>query len=234
VSSAGSETQGRRQHLFRGRRVRIRDLVDAGLLEPAALLVYDRPQVGEKLEVTVTETGQLLLPDGREITSPSGAIKQLCGKSVDGWHAWRTADGDQSLHSLRLRLIQEAVREVPGEGDPDLEARQDEFLSSAKTAAESASPQRLTVRELIDIWGASGRSFEVNERVDADLGNNGMSTRPDFRAVTLDDIVAIVLTAQVSDDEGPPPGTEDASVGRWHPRRSESRRTMTKAPGTTA
>jgi hypothetical protein len=81
VSSAGSETQARRQHLFRGRRVRIRDLVDAGLLEPAALLVYDRPQVGEKLEVTVTETGQLLLPDGREITSPSGAISNSVARA---------------------------------------------------------------------------------------------------------------------------------------------------------
>lgn len=213
MSGAGDETQGRREHLFRGRRVKIRDLVDAGLLEPGAVLVYDRPQVGETLEVTVTETGQLLLPDGREITSPSGAIRQLCGKSVDGWHAWRTADGDQSLHGLRLRLIQEAVREVPGEGDPDLEARQDEFLSTAKKAAESASPHRLTVRELISIWGARGRSFEVNERVDADLGNNGMTTRPDFRAVTLDDTVAIVLTTQVSGDEGPAPGAEDVSAG---------------------
>jgi len=213
LSSAGDETQGRRQHLFRGRRVKIRDLVDTALLEPGALLVYDRPQVGETLEVTVTETGQLLLPDGREITSPSGAIRLLCGKSIDGWHAWRTADGDLSLHSLRLRLIQEAVREVPDEGDPDLEARQDEFLNSAKTAAESASPQRLTVRELIAIWGASGRSFEVNERVDADLKNNGMSTRPDFRAVTLDDMVAIVLTTQVSGDEEPTPDTQDISAG---------------------
>ena len=187
--------------------------VDTGLLEPGVLLVYDRPQVGETLEVTVTETGQLLLPDGREITSPSGAIRQLCGKSVDGWHAWRTADGDLSLHILRLRLIQEAVREVQDEGDPDLEARQDEFLDSAKKAAESASPQRLTVRELITIWGASGRSFEVNERVDADLGNNGMTTRPDFRAVTLDDMVAIVLITQVSDDEGPTLGEQGMSAG---------------------
>ena len=181
--------------------MRIRDLVEAGLLEPGAVLVYERSQAGETLEVTVTETGQLRLPDGREIRSPSGAIRQLCGKSVDGWHAWRTAADGQLLHGLRLRLIREAVREVPDEGDPGLEARQDEFLSSAKEAAESGSPHRMTVRELIGIWGARGRDFEVNERIDADLGNNGMTTTPDFRAVTLDDTVAIVLTTQVTDGE---------------------------------
>jgi CBS domain-containing protein len=201
LSGTDGETPGRREHLFRGRRVRIRDLVEASLLEPGAVLVYERPQSGETLEVTVTETGQLQLPDGREIRSPSGAISQLCGKSVDGWHAWRTAADGQLLHGLRLRLIREAVREAPDTGDQDLEARQDEFLSSAKEAAESGSPRQMTVRELIGIWGARGRDFDVNERVDADLGNNGMTTTPDFRAVTLDDTVDIVLTTQVTDGE---------------------------------
>lgn len=212
MSSADSGTPGRREHLFRGRRVRIRDLVDASLLEPGTVLVYDRPQAEAALEVTVTEAGQLELPDGREISSPSGAIKELCGKSVDGWHAWRTATDDQMLHSLRLRLIREAVREVPDEGNQDLEARQDEFLSSAKEAAESGSPNRMTVRELIGIWGARGRDFEVKERVDADLGNNGMTTTPDFRAVALDDTVAIVLTTQVTAGEVALVGTGEMSV----------------------
>jgi hypothetical protein len=39
--------------------VRIRDLVEANLLEPGTVLVYERPQSGETLQVTVTETGQL-------------------------------------------------------------------------------------------------------------------------------------------------------------------------------
>jgi CBS domain-containing protein len=198
VNGADNGTQGRREHLFRGRRVTIRDLVNAGLLKPGATLVYDRPQAEETLLVTVTETGLLRLADGRETRTPSGAISELSGKIVDGWHAWRTAPGDQPLHDLRLRLIREAVREVPGEGTEDLEARQDEFLLSAKEAAEAGSPLRITVRELIGLWGARIRDFEVNERVDADLGNNSMTTTPDFRAVTLDDTVAIVPTTQVA------------------------------------
>ncbi len=59
----------------------------------------------------------------------------------------------------------------------------------------------MSVHELIGIWGARVRDFEVKERVDADLGNRGMTTEPDFRAVALDDLVAIVLTAQTAADE---------------------------------
>ena len=88
-------------------------------------------------------------------------------------------------------------------GHPDLEARQDEFLQSAKKAAECGSPFQMSVRELIGTWGARGRDFGVNEQVDADLGNHGMTTEPDFRTVTLDDTVAIVLTTQRANDEAP-------------------------------
>jgi hypothetical protein len=65
MSSINGETSGRREHLFRGRRVKVRDLVNAGLLEPGSVLMYDRPQAGETFKVTVTETGRLRLPDGR-------------------------------------------------------------------------------------------------------------------------------------------------------------------------
>jgi predicted transcriptional regulator len=212
MSSVMAETPGRREHLFRGRRVKVRDLVNAGLLPPGAVLVYDRPQLGETLQVTVTETGRLLLPDGRETASLSGAVRQLSGKSVDGWYAWRTADAGESLHSLRQRLLEQAVREISEEGRSDLEARQDEFLDSAKQAAASGSPRRMGVRELIGIWGARGRDHGVNEQVDADLGNHGMATEPDFRAVTLDDMVAIVLTTQTATAEAMSPTVEDATA----------------------
>jgi CBS domain-containing protein len=69
----------------------------------------------------------------------------------------------------------------------------------------------MSVRELIGIWGARGRDFEVKERVDADLANNGMTTEPDFRAVALDDTVAIVLTAQTTAAGVPAPPVEDSS-----------------------
>jgi CBS domain-containing protein len=203
VSSDNEETPGRRQHLFRGRRVKVRDLVDAKLLEAGAILVLDRPQAGESLQVTVTETGHLQLPDGREAGTPSGAIKDLTGKNVDGWYAWRTADDGRLIHDLRQRLLEQAVREGPDEGAADLEARQDEFLASALKAAVSGSPRQMTVRELIGVWGARGRDFGVNEQVDADLNNHGLTTLPDFRAVTLDDTVTVIHTTQAASDEAP-------------------------------
>jgi hypothetical protein len=212
MSSVIGETSGRREHLFRGRRVKVRDLVNAHLLEPGAVLVYDRPQLGETFQISVTETGRLRLPDGRETGSLSGAVRQLTDKSVDGWYAWRTADADESLNSLRQQLLKQAVREVQDEGHSDLEARQDEFLHSAKKAAESGSPRQMGVRELIGIWGARGRDYGINEQIDADLGNHGMTTEPDFRAVTLDDTVAIVSTTQAATDDATTPAVEGTAA----------------------
>lgn len=199
--SDNEEPPGRREHLFRGRRVKVRDLVDAKLLAVGALLVLDRPQAGESLQVTVTETGQLRLSDGREARTPSGAIKDLIGKNVDGWYAWRTTDDGDLLHDLRQRLLGQAVRGSEDDGAADLEVRQDEFLDSALKAAMRGSPRQVTVRELIGIWDARGRDFGVNERVDADLNNHGLTTLPDFRAVTLDDTVSVIQTAQTASDE---------------------------------
>jgi len=201
VSGDGGELPGRRQHLFRGRRVKVRDLVDAGLLEAGSSLALDRPQTAGSPQIIVTETGLLQLPDGRLSATPSGAIKDLFGKSVDGWYAWRTVDDGQLLHTLRQQLLDQAKREVSDEATPDLAARQDEFLASVKDAAEAGSPRQVTVRELIGVWGARGRDFGVNEQVIADLSNRGMTTSPDFRAVTLEDAISIVLTTQAISEE---------------------------------
>jgi serine/threonine protein kinase/CBS domain-containing protein len=102
-----------------------------------------------------------------------------------------------------LEELRSIEKTVPDGGHPDLEARQDEFLQSAKKAAKSGSPHRMSVRELIGTWGARSRDSGVNDWVGADLGNHGMTTEPDFRAVTLDDTVAIVLATQRATDETP-------------------------------
>jgi len=78
MSSVSGETPGRREHLFRGRRVKVRDLIDANLLKPGGVLVYDRPQVGETFKVTVTETGRLRLPDGRRMLAGRGGGYARC------------------------------------------------------------------------------------------------------------------------------------------------------------
>ncbi len=70
----------------------------------------------------------------------------------------------------------------------------------------------MTVRELISVWGARGRDFGVNEQVDADLNNRGLTTVPDFRAVTLDNTVTIVRTTQTADDAAHAPVEVQASA----------------------
>jgi serine/threonine protein kinase len=111
-----------------------------------------------------------------------------------------------------LEELRSIEKTVPNGGNPDLEARQDEFWKSAKKAAESGSPRRMSVRELIGIWGARGRDFGVNERVYADLGNHGLATEPDFRAVTPDDTVAIVLTTEEASNQAPTSPAKDTSA----------------------
>lgn len=205
MSGGNDNLRPRREHLFRGRRVRVRDLVDAGLLEAETTLVSGRPQEGALLQIAVTKTGQLRLPDGRESRTPSGAFRDLTGKAADGWYTWRVGDAGPLLHDLRRQLLDQLVPEDPDDAAADLERREDEFLASALKAAESGSPKQVTVRELVGVWGARVRDFGINERVDADLNNRGLTTVPDFRAVNLDDAVSIVRTIQTTEDAVPAP-----------------------------
>jgi hypothetical protein len=91
---------------FNGRRVRITDLLDAGLLRAGDVLKWTRPQLGQHYEVTVTEAGTLESRDGRMFTSPSRAAMDLADMAAyDGWHAWRVERlGGKSLDDLRRDL----------------------------------------------------------------------------------------------------------------------------------
>lgn len=74
------------------KRVTIAEVVRAGLLAAGEVLVWDRPRKHEHWEVTVTAKG-LLLPDGREVSTPTAAAKALSrsGAKLDVWH--RASDG---------------------------------------------------------------------------------------------------------------------------------------------
>jgi CBS domain-containing protein len=56
-----------------------------------------------------------------------------------------------------------------------------------------ADPIRISVRGLLSEWNASARGFLVNQRIDADLANHGLVTSPNFRAVTLETLVELVI-----------------------------------------
>lgn len=78
--------------------VQLKDLVDAGLLQPGTTL-YTRPAKWAGIEATVTANGLISL-DGEVFDSPSGAAGYLEKRASNGWHFWKLADG-RRLADLR-------------------------------------------------------------------------------------------------------------------------------------
>jgi hypothetical protein len=73
-----------------GRRVRLSDLLEAGLIVPKKELVWERPRLGVTYRAHVTENGAVELEDGRRFSSPSKAAVEAAGiPAYDGWFAWR-------------------------------------------------------------------------------------------------------------------------------------------------
>jgi hypothetical protein len=69
-------------------------------------------------------------------------------------------------------------------------------LNEARTKAEAGQPRALTVRELLKLWGVDGRDRAATAQIGADLANHGLTTVPDFRAVSLDRTVRMVTLAE--------------------------------------
>ena len=61
---------------------------------------------------------------------------------------------------------------------------------------EESEPRKMTVRDLIALWGARGRDSSLIGAIEADLANHGLLTDPDFRVVTLEDEVELKLAAK--------------------------------------
>jgi serine/threonine protein kinase len=186
---------------------------------PAPELLSDAPDarsdlysLGGVFYELLTGRGPTLAGEGMQVAPPSrwrSDVPASLDKLILSMLATDRKDRPPGAQAV-LEELRSIEKTVPDGGHPDLEARQDEFWQSAKKAAESGSPIRLSVRELIGTWGARGRDLEINEEVGADLSNHGMTTEPDFRLVSLDDTVAIVPTTQAATDEAPTSPAEDA------------------------
>lgn len=87
-------------------------LIKAGLL--ATRDVVTLRHKGTTHRATITERGHFDVY-GRIQEYPSGAARQVTKKAINGWSAWKVADGS-SLHDLRCRFqwLREADR-FPGE-----------------------------------------------------------------------------------------------------------------------
>jgi len=203
-------TEGSRRNmsLLDGRRVQLKDLIDAGLLAAGAALVFDRPRLDTSYTGEVTTEGRIRLEDGREFAAPSRAAMEAADlPSIDGWFAWTLSRDGARLADLRRRLLAETLpAEQQGEDDAalvvDAESRSSR-LESAYQAAEGENPWKLIVRDFIGWWGAKGRGHRVVERISADLDNHSLETRPDFRKVSLEATITIVAQPTAIDDPEP-------------------------------
>lgn len=102
-----------------GRRVRLTDLLDAGLVSPGTRLIWERRRLGQTFRASFTDNGSIQLDDGRTYSSPSGAAMAAADvASYDGWYAWRVdAPNGKLLHEIRTDLLDQ----YSGTGAPDPE-----------------------------------------------------------------------------------------------------------------
>ncbi len=192
----------RRLHLTNGRRVRISDLVEAGLLGENDEVHFARRNRGEK-HLAVIRKGQMVLEDGRSFGTPSRAAAVVTGTPYDGWHAWRTGD-EELLDSLRQRFLDLEVEEPASPSSDRTDPAEGElyhFLRGARADAGSGRPVNIPVRQLIGKWGFDRRSQMQAEHVRAELENFGLRTDPDFVKVSLDERVELRQKPTMADIE---------------------------------
>lgn len=195
---------GRASYLLDGRRVMVRDLLEAGLVTVGEELTFTRPRAGETHTAVVEESGSLLVDGRRHVTSSAAARVAAGTGQIDGWTAWVTKEG-ATLHALRAQLLDAVARETsaePAEVDEDAVAPSEsplsrhEFLKRARDDADNGKPHVITVRDLLRHWGGRARGSRISWRIEVDLGNRGLTTSPDFLSVTLDDDVSLVIAEQ--------------------------------------
>lgn len=85
-----------------GRKITLRDLLEAGRLEIGDQLEWTQPLDGSRYRASITQSG-IRLADGREFSSPTEAASAAAGKkAANGWYAWRVERTGLSLHGERF------------------------------------------------------------------------------------------------------------------------------------
>ncbi|MBF9131872.1 CBS domain-containing protein [Plantactinospora sp. S1510] len=210
-----NDSPRRRHPLINGRRLRVSDLLDAGMVKVGQALSYRPPHSTAVHKAAITDRGRIRLSDGREFSTPSGAATAVnSARAVHGWYAWRLDADGPFLHDLRqqlMRAVADDTSEVDGADEGvDRRAVRRRFarLTEARRQAEAGNAVTLTVRELVRLWDFEDRDPTASQQIDADLANHGLTTAPDFRAVNLDRTVTLVTVP------GPGEGTQgSAAVG---------------------
>lgn len=187
-------------YLDGGRPITLHDLVLRGLLEPGDELVLELPEAEREFRATVSSDAQLILPDTRPFPDPTKAAQEVTGNtSVDGWFAWRRTKDGRDLDRLRRILLEKeadrSVREEDG-GHLSLNLRRHGKLREARACADRHAPMKMTVRELLALWGTDRRSHNLIQLIQSDLANHGLTAKPSIRDQGMDDRVKLVHTVE--------------------------------------
>ncbi|GGM16532.1 hypothetical protein ACFFX1_41100 [Dactylosporangium sucinum] len=78
-------------------------LIKAGILAPGDVLRHEQPRRRMVHEATVTARGWLKLADGRSFSTPSRALAEQTGTTINGW-AYVHVPSGEPLHVLRARV----------------------------------------------------------------------------------------------------------------------------------
>ncbi|MER5455331.1 hypothetical protein ABT008_11165 [Micromonospora sp. NPDC002389] len=78
-------------------------LINAGVLTPGDVLRHEQPRRRMVHEATVTPRGWLKLADGRSFSTPSRALAEQTGTTINGWTYVHVPSG-KSLYELRSKI----------------------------------------------------------------------------------------------------------------------------------
>lgn len=136
-------------------------------------------------------------------------LRRVDALESHGSGVWALTETGRTLLDLDPEEADRWLREAV-ESDANEKRPSDEALQTLRERAESGSPEQMTVRELIGLWGAGRRWSTVNERIVAALNIHGLTTDPDFTSVGLDQTIKLVGADGGSGQA--PPITEPATL----------------------
>ncbi|WP_369189917.1 CBS domain-containing protein [Streptomyces sp. R08] len=202
VGEDADGSSGRASYLIEGRRVRVSDLINAGLLPAGTRLTFRRRRSGEAHLAHVTEDGKIELSDGQQFSSPSAAAAEATGRGpLDGWTAWTLDDGTL-LDAVRQTLLDTVAAQSSSDSTAaDGSAARHAWLRDARKKADAGTPITLSVRDLLSWWGASRRGYQISWQIFDELANHGLTDVPNFSAVGLDDRITLIGPSVDTEDE---------------------------------
>lgn len=99
-----------------------------------------------------------------------------------------------------------AVRIVPGTDHRLLYL--DQLLEAAQRIANGDAPLQVSVRTMLEWFGAERRGTQISELIRATLSGFDLETRPDFESVHADALVSLVQSAPAKSPDDPPPAAD--------------------------